>query len=478
MRLRFVHSAIFVATLLWLTACDESTSSLGIYPAGDAVTETSQTFTFTTRTIALDSIVPSTSTCYLGQVQDPETGATVKAEFAAQFHTFEDYTLPPDSQLVAVQEGRDDLADSIDLRLYYTSYYGDGYNPMKLSVYELDHANTMREDYTYYSDADLTAYLPASASPIATVAFTPVDYTVDASDRTASTYYPNVHIPLPDTLGHRILQAARQHPEFFRDSWQMAHHVLPGFYIKLESGNGTMLAIDVSVLNVFFTYHDVDADSTVAAIARFSATPEVMQLNSFCWQGLSTILTGNTDEAFTYLKTPAALATELTLPVDEIFATHEGDSISRARIVLSRINASEPDYALPIPQQLLMVRTSQHKTFFAERKVTDGTTSFISTYDATYNTYTYANIARLLSTIYREKQSVMREQGMSSEQYNAAYPDWNRVVLMPVATTTATNASTGALYYTSVTPDLSLTTARLRGGTQPQTMQVIYSRYQ
>ena len=44
------------------------------------------------------------------------------------------------------------VADSVDIRLYVSNYYGDSLNSMKLGVYELDTANVMKENMIYYSN--------------------------------------------------------------------------------------------------------------------------------------------------------------------------------------------------------------------------------------------------------------------------------------------------------------------------------------
>jgi hypothetical protein len=262
------------------------------------------------------------------------------------------------------------------------------------------------------------------------------------------------------------------HPEYFVDSWHFIHNVLPGFYFQLRGGTGTMLKLDVSALNVHFRY--VHKDSTYNAVARFSATPEVIQSTGIINGDLSALLTG--DKPYTYLKSPAALATEVTLPVDEIFAGHEQDSVSRASIILTRFNATS-DRALGVPSNLLMVRKADMSSFFAKRSVADGITTYTAVFENAYNTYTFPNISRLLATLFHEKQRGMAAEGLTSEQWNAAHPDWNRVVLLPVAVTTTTNQQTGITTQVSVNHDFSLNSIRLVGGTQPQQMQVIYSRY-
>ena len=470
-RALFSLSYLLLSFAFLLTSCDDDTASIGVIPDADVITSTSESFTFTTRTVPVDAVIANSANCYLGQVEDPETGATVKAEFMAQFHTSEDYTLPEASTIVKNEQG-ELQADSVDVRLYYNSYFGDGTNPMTLAVYELDKDNLLREDVTYYSDINFADYVAPDAQPLAVKTFTPSNYALTESERTSTTYYNNVRVRLPISFGTRLLRAAMDHPEFFVDSWHFIHNVLPGFYFQLRGGTGTMLKLDVSALNVHFRY--VHKDSTYNAVARFSATPEVIQSTGIINGDLSALLTN--DKPYTYLKSPAALATEVTLPVDEIFAGHEQDSVSRARIILTRFNATS-DRALGVPGNLLMVRKADMSSFFAKRSVADGITTYTAVFENAYNTYTFPNISRLLATLFHEKQRGMAAEGLTSEQWNAAHPDWNRVVLLPVAVTTTTNQQTGITTQVSVNHDFSLNSIRLVGGTQPQQMQVIYSRY-
>ena len=470
-RALFSLSYLLLSFALLMTSCDDDTASIGVIPDADVITSTSESFTFTTRTVPVDAVIANSANCYLGQVEDPETGATVKAEFMAQFHTSEDYTLPEASTIVKNEQG-ELQADSVDVRLYYTSYFGDGTNPMTLAVYELDKDNLLREDVTYYSDINFADYVAPDAQPLAVKTFTPSNYALTESERTSTTYYNNVRVRLPISFGTRLLRAAMDHPEYFVDSWHFIHNVLPGFYFQLRGGTGTMLKLDVSALNVHFRY--VHKDSTYNAVARFSATPEVIQSTGIINGDLSALLTN--DKPYTYLKSPAALATEVTLPVDEIFTGHEQDSVSRARIILTRFNATS-DRALGVPSNLLMVRKADMSSFFAKRSVADGITTYTAAFENAYNTYTFPNISRLLATLFHEKQRGMAAEGLTSEQWNAAHPDWNRVVLLPVAVTTTTNQQTGITTQVSVNHDFSLNSIRLVGGTQPQQMQVIYSRY-
>ena len=468
--------AIMVAAVL-LTACDSDTTIIGIPSDSDIVTTSSQYYTFTSKSVALDSVMANSSYCYFGQVRDPETDTEIHAEFAAQFYSFENYKLPEASLILRDDDGNI-TADSTELRLYFTNYYGDATNPMKMNVYELDSENTLREDTTYYSDMDLSTFIPAGAEPIASKVFTATDYTITDTERSSSSYYSNVRVLLPKEYGTRIMMLSIDHPEYFLNSWSFIHHVCPGFYFKLQSGVGTMLTLDVSTLNVYFRYHDPSGtDSIYNGVSRFSATPEVIQSTSIQNEGIEQLLS-NSDVPYTYLKTPAGIATELTLPVDEIFSGHEQDSISRARLILTRHNSdSHTGRELGTPKTLLMVHKPAFKSFFENRQKTNGYSSYTTSFESGYNTYTFTNIARMLSYLYHQKLEGMAKEGLTSEQWEARHPDWNRVIVTPVAVTSTTNQSTGVTSQVSVRHDFSLTSIRLVGGTKPLQMQVIYSHY-
>ena len=454
-------------------SCTDNTGTLGVYSDDDIITTSSEVFQLKSRTVILDSVVANTVKSYLGVAHDAETGADVKAEFMAQFHTFEDYRLPDNELLVKDADGRV-VADSVEIRLYFTDYYGDANNPIKIGVYELRRDSVLREDWTYYSDISIDKYIPAGATPLAEKVFTAEDYTLSDSERTSSTHYKNVRIVLPVSYGQAILQAAVDHPEYFVDSWHFMRNVCPGFAFRVESGRGTMLSVDVGALNIYFRYGD--AEDPYLGVARFAATPEVIQTTAITNRGVQELVDEN--QPYTWLKSPAGLATEVALPVDEIFLGHERDSVSKARLMLTRINSvNQTSAAFGPPSTVLLVRSCDFYAFFDEHRSADEETSYTTDFSSAYNVYSFSDISELITYLYIEKHSGMAAEGLTSEQWNDRHPDWNRVIITPVVVKTVTNQSSGTVTTVSVSHDFSLTSTRLVGGTQPFDMQVIYSRY-
>jgi hypothetical protein len=106
--------------------------------------------------------------------------------------------------------------------------------------------------------------------------------------------------------------------------------------------------------------------------------------------------------------------------------------------------------------------------------VSDSQTSYTTTFNSTYNSYTFENLSRLISYCQHEKIYGMKQENLTETQWEAKYPDWNKVVVIPVNTSTNTSG-----YEVSVTHDISMNSIRLVGGSRtPINMQVIYSRFQ
>lgn len=485
-----------------ISSCSQDTATLGIFPETDNITSTPGIFDVYTRTVLMDSVISNSTTSYLGSITDPETNTKVNASFAAQFHTYEDTKFPAKELFTPANERstqlRDVKCDSIDIHLYYRSFFGEKNNPMKLEVYELSKDKILEETTEYYTSDTLENYLPADAKPIATKIFSPVDYSLTDMERNDKDYNPNIHITLPAEYGTKMLNTYYEHPEYFKDSYNFIRNVCPGFYFKVKSGDGTVVNVAVSTLNLFFTYyHETIADSCYAALTRFSATPEVIQTTKFNNADLQAYLNNDEDSCTTtYLKTPAGFCTEVILPIDSIFKGHENDSISKAQLTFTRYNnkssenkdyldgKQDTDFTFGIPKELLLVRKQDWADFFKKRKVADSKNAYTTSFSSAFNTYTFDNIGRLLSLCNNLKKEGMMKEHLTAEEWEAKYPDWNKVVLVPVKTSTS-NDSSGNQYQVSVSNDLDMNSARLVRGYKsedgtvdnPIKLQIIFSKF-
>ncbi|MBP1531062.1 MAG: DUF4270 domain-containing protein [Bacteroidaceae bacterium] len=480
MKKRFPILLASCLLLMVTSSCDDNTGTLGIRSDADGISNSMQVFQISSRSLAMDSVLANSTKSFLGQVIDPETGAEIQADFAAQFYTFENYEFPNRDMMVGDKDGRETRGvvqcDSCEVRLYFDSYQGDSNNPMKIEVFELSSSHLLSEDSVYYSDVDLSQFLPADARPLASRVFTPRDYNQSSTTLSSSAYNANVSIRLPAALGQRIMNSYYEKPSRFASSYNFIREVLPGLYFRTSGGQGTMLSVYVGTFNIYYRYADEIEDTIYGGLTRFAATPEVIQSTHFRNSDISPLLS---DQSCTYLKTPAGLCTELTLPIDQLFCgEHSNDSISLASITLTRYNKPQTGYQLSIPGELLMVRKSEANDFFAKHQVSNGRTSFTTTFNSTYNTYTFDNIGRLLTYCQNEHRKMQQDHAagkLSNEAWEHYLENWNKVLLIPVITSSTTRD--GYTVQVSVNHDLSLSNIRLVGGTNTIPMQVVYSKF-
>lgn len=485
-------SAFFLTVAFLLISCSEDTGSLGVYSQQDAIETSDGIFGILSSSIPNSNVPASSTACYLGRVIDPETDQAVTATFAAQFHTFENYSFPDEVHIIKTDDAykADDngfLCDSIQILLFIKSTFGDKNNPMKIKVQHLSMSEDklLTEGEKLYTNTDLSKFVDTGKEAITKV-ITATDYIRTDEQRSSSNYVDNIRIVLDRKYGDDIIKKYYSNPAYFRNSYNFIRNVCPGFLFSTTSGIGTMLQLEVCTLDLYFSYKmDAYPDSTISAICRFAATPEVIQSTQFESSDLSSLVNAmNADKSdTTMLKTPAGICTELILPIDEIFRGHESDSISRASFTLQRINnqdddAKDDDYALGIPQNILLVRKQNFQNFFDNHEVSDSRQSFTTSFQPTYNCYTFDNISKLITYCQHEKLAGMKALKQTEEDWENNHPDWNHVVLVPVTVSTTTN-SNGEVSQVSVNQDMSLCSTKLVRGTtdSPIKMQVVYSRF-
>lgn len=156
-------------------------------------------------------------------------------------------------------------------------------------------------------------------------------------------------------------------------------------------------------------------------------------------------------------------------------AKYENDSINSAKVTM-RCYSSDMDnkYTFQKPATLLMLEKDSLTSFFTSGKIADNRKSYVATYSSSSNGYTFNNIGQLVKTIYKR----LPDDAVAREEYKRKHPNWDKVLLVPVTANYTTYNSTAIL--SSVTPDTSLSTAKLVGGpNNPDAIEisVVYSRY-
>lgn len=476
-----IYTVIAIMSCITIASCDDTTDSIGnsLTDNMDMLKVTTDTFNVATRSIVADSVLSRSTTGYLGKIRDIETGNYITGDFMAQFSTLENYKLPEKDSIVSLQDG-EVIADSCSIRLFYTDYYGDSLATMNITAYEMN--EPMKEGVKYYSNFDPIAEgLIRNDGMKVNKTYTLTDLSISDEDRAdESSYTPNIKINLNkpytdkngvtyNNYGTYIMRMYYEDPDRFKNSYNFIHEVCPGFYFKTNDGIGSMAYITVSQLNIYFRYLN---DSTYVGTTSFSATEEVLQTTNISndKQNIADLANDNT---CTYLKTPAGIFTEITLPVDEITESHSNDTINTAKISLTRINNNTHDeYSLSAPSTLLMIPKDSLYTFFENGDNVDYKKSFIATYSSSTNQYTFNNISGMITYMADIKKKGLAE----NSNWLNEHPDWNRVVVIPVSVTT--NSSSQIV---KIVHDMSLTSTKLVGGSEnpyePIKINVIYSKF-
>ena len=468
---------VLVIAALTFAACDDTTEGIGgsITNKIDNINISNSAFNVTTKSIVADSVLSRNNTGLIGKMKDPETGNYVKGDYMTQLGVLPTFSV--DTLDIKKANNGSIEADSCYLLVSYNASYGDTIAPMKVTAYEM--TEPMREDQEYYSNYDAfkngwvnennphwsSNYNLSNTSDVKNFKI----YLNKEYKKDGKTY---------KNYGSYILQTYAEHPKYFKTNFKFLHNVCPGFYIKNVGGTGNMAKIWNTEL-IFYWKKTIKAkdgvtDSTGIGYNRFDGTEEVLQLNKI-ENDTENLKKLASQEDWTYLKSPAGIFTEVTLPIDDIMKGHEKVTLNTATISFPRLNNADEDnpYNFATPSTILMVQKDSLQSFFEKSKLADNRTSYTASYSSTgtyKNAYTFQNIANLVSAMYKNK---------------GKGENWNKVVLVPVNVITTTQGYTTVI--SKINHDMSLASTRLKRGvittdsngkeTSPIQIKVIYSKF-
>ena len=455
---------VLVIAALTFAACDDTTEGIGgsITNKIDNINISDSAFNVTTKSIVAGAVLSRNNTGLIGKMKDPETGNYVKGDYMTQLSVLPTFSVDTLDYIKQANKGSIE-ADSCYLLVSYNASYGDTIAPMKVTAYEM--TKPMAEDKEYYSDYD--AFKVKEGWVSENNQHWSSNYNLsNTSDVKNFKIYLNKKYTKDgktyNNYGSYIMQTYAEHPEYFKTNYKFLHNVCPGFYIKNVGGTGNMAKIWNTELIFYWTRHktikakDGVTDSTAVSIGynRFDGTEEVLQLNKIenNTENLEK-LASQDQKKCTYLKSPAGIFTEVTLPIEDIMKGHEKDTLNTASISFPRLNNDNEDtpYNFATPSTILMVQKDSLQSFFEKSKLADNRTSYTASYSNTgsyKNAYTFQNIANLVSAMYKNK---------------GKGENWNKVVLVPVNVITTTQGYTTVI--SKINHDMSLASTRLIVGT-------------
>nr|WP_320059470.1 DUF4270 domain-containing protein [uncultured Bacteroides sp.] len=484
-----VKYLLTVLVALSFFGCDDNTKGLGLdmLPDSDNITVLSKTFDVTTQSILSGPIYAKTTIGYVGKFTDSEFGS-YEAGFLTQLNCTDNLKFP-----FEVMAG--DTAYLAELVLYYSDnkkenkkgYFGDSLSTCRMNVYELNKVL----DKNRYTDINPEQYY-SKTGLLGRKAYTAVDLSLSDSIRSASDFTPFVRFVLPKNFGNNIIKQNKEHPEYFKNADEFIKNIFKGIYVKTEYGDGTILYIDHVSMNIVYNAHYTDSignflkkkdgkDSLYYGKRTFAATKEIIQANRFT---SSNELQKKADETnSTYIKSPAGIFTEATLPLQQIATELSKDTLNAVKLsFVHYAQEKKNQFSMMPPQYVLLIREKDKNTFFEENKLPDNITSYLAMHNASAaNQYVFSNLSRLITTCIAEKAEAKKKAGTAwnEDKWMQDNPLWNKVVLIPVSVAT-TKDSRGNVSIASIQHDMQPSYARFKGGADGVNklkLEIVYSKF-
>lgn len=508
MKLKYVWVALITLSFF---GCDDNNGSLGLgmFPDSDQnIRGNLATFDVTTQSELSGDVFAKTSIGYIGKFTDPFFGF-YEAGFLAQLHATEATKFPP------VWDGKsrsgtfmvEDKIYATELVFSYSSYFGDSLNACRMSVYQLD--KDLEKDKAYYTNIIPSNYYDTSAAPIGRKAYSAVDLSLSDSIRNLEGYTPFVRISLPNSIGENIYAACKAAGDKGIGNAEF-QKLFKGIYAKSDYGDGTVLYLDQIQMNVAFKVYvtDLKTDTILWSFQKkmgvagatdsidyrqrtFAATKEIIQANSFN-NDKEKLKERAAEKEWTYLKTPAGIYTQATLPlatktvggkvIKGLPDSLKNDTINAVKLTFNSYNQTNDynkyKFSIKAPRYVLLVRDKEKESFFEENKITDNITSYIAEHSTSTNQYVFNNLTKLITTCMAEKEAAEKELKTKPIEVKTKDKDgkpitvtvrtieewmeatrWDKVALIPVLVNV--DASGNLI---SVQNDLKPGYAKLKGG--------------
>jgi len=428
-------------------ACDDDLNKIGssIQPDGDDIMAGTDTVFIKAKTVSFkDSVYARTVYGLLGEYIDPVVGK-VKSDYLCEFYCPEDMKF----------EDRTFSIDSIFLNTEFTYFTGDTVSPMGLSVFEVQNP--------------LQAFFFTSVKPEKYTGTNPELYghsifaIQDVPDTVvSSTRYRTIGTKLDIKLANDFYNEWEERPETFKDSDSM-REFFKGVYVTTTFGSGSLINVNYTEIKIHYKNYVRNVadtqDSVVYSVFRLPVTGEVIQMNHVENEIPEELFTHN--DTKTYMKTPAGVYTQITIPLDSIARVGKDKTINAANFRLKGFTEEEEKSGLIRPAAVLLINSDSLYNFFYNRRLPDNITSFVVN-RSTANIYNFGNLATMVNH-YIEKH-----------KDKEVLPDLEYLVI-PITATYTTISSTSVL--TDIYNLMYPTSTIFRTDRNNMKMDIIYSKY-
>ena len=451
-----IAAPLAVAASISFASCEDEVSKIGdsLFDQQVQVYVDSAVYKLTAPTETADKIDARTVNNLLGQINVPEYGS-LRASFVARLMSAAKMEIPDSIGVESV--------DSMRMVLYVPrpEIIGDSVAPQQLKVYEL----TKQLPDNIESDFSPAGYYDPS-KPLGAR-----NYTLSGLALPDSAFYSlkmlPVSVTMPQSWAKNTFEAYRKDPSIFQWPSTFASK-MPGIFVESSFGRGCIAPIYAVR---FFTYwhhyitrtvveNEVSVKKRVLmkdSVCLFSTAPEVLASNNIEYTPSPSLLKRVADGQ-KIVTTPTGYRVRFLFPgkklLEEYLANaHDLSTINNLALGLPASKVAN-EYGVGVAPTMLMIRTSEIDSFFAEGKIPDDKTSFVSDYNSSTGRYYFNSLRQYIVSLREQYGKVSEEE----------FRDLCDFTLIPVTLTTETVSNpdgSSTVYKTGCTPYMSRPTMTL-----------------
>jgi hypothetical protein len=460
MKIKHLLNLTVVFLAIALVSCDDDLNSIGgnIQPGGDDISIYVDTVVLTARTVSMvDSIYARSESGLLGEYNDPVFGK-IKSDFLSEFYN-------PDSLSF---HAKTTSIDSVFLDMVSPRFFGDTISPIGIAAYRIDKKPLERNFFTNINPTDYCSMQDIWGQGI----FTIKDAERFGSDR-------RYRFAVRKSIGDEFYNEWKNSDgKTFLNSASLRNY-LKGIYVTTTLGSGSLIDMDYTALQIYYSYTGRNlsntADSTRVGLFRLVTNRMVIQLNRV-QNSIPENLFENSDSRV-YMKTPAGICAELTIPLKEIMdkAKKEGrtNRLNSAGFFLKGYTEEEEKSNMQRSNNLLFINKDSLPNFFFNNKEADAKTSFVMMRNPSTNSYNFSN---------SNTTSVSNNLANMVNYYVDYYKDKETVpdlkfMVIPVSAQASQVVNSGLQMYTRIYNLMTPTSTILRTDEDNMKMALIFSNY-
>jgi len=379
---------VLVAIFFYSCADDLTDVGVSIQPGSDEISIGVDTFHVITEDVFVESISTRQDSFLLGNFCNEKYGSTT-ADLFAQLDCPEGYKFPVNA-----------LPDSAFVYLYYTTWFGDDYSPLDVSIYEMN-KKTFEFGDKYYSNLDVSEFTDQTQL---------LSRRVFTAKGVSGSTLKIVKFPMPKSLVDRLsVDSIYASSETFLKSFG-------GLYITTKLGSAAIL--NINEINMRYYYHHVisknGTDTTIVTPISFPANEWVRQVNRYVHSDRAEMVKHTSD--VNYIASPANINTRVRIPLSKMkqhmdtITSGKELTINSALLNVEVTEVDDATLAVPITSYLLLIKEDSIDNFFNNKKLPDDTYAVLGAYTATlnnstgeYDYYYRFNTAKLIATEIKNK---------------------------------------------------------------------------